>query len=420
MSGNQAIDSIGMYPGMYLDPMMYPYMDSTYSYGNMNNPYMQYYTQNYLQNYNNNTSFKGGNSGLDFAQMASASGYTDEASSAQSSITTTQQTPEKKKFGIGKILLATAIVAGTALTIAANRKGAKNLDFFPRIADGYKQIFNGIKKNANDVTQKFSLVKKGDKSFFTIPGKSNRISGSNPKLADMADELGIDINTPDLTDALKNKAATLRRYDFMEDGYKISVRRHLNDKTKGSIVAIAADGKKLYEKDLMNATDDTLKNLYTKIKTSMDKFNAGDDLNRLSKIEFATGNKAELLKVYSLDAVDNVKVPKLKTLHTNRFGKNSPQLDAYRRAYPDIDEAIKKMDFENDWKVVEGFFNADTHYGNGKFKIVNDEVVGVTIGNHFYPESSDMFQSIVYREPKIRENILSKAKEFYDVTYHLA
>ena len=264
------------------------------------------------------------------------------------------------------------------------------------------------------------MIKEGDKTFFTIPGKKNVIQATDPKLGELVDELGIKIDVPDLAEGLKDQSVKLTKYKFNQDGYEIIVNRNLKDKAKDSIVAIAADGKKYRTKDLVDATDDGLKNLYNGIKSSMDKFNAGDDLARLNTISYASGNVDDVFKVFTVDSVGGSEGAKLKTVITNRFGKNAPALDAYRRAYPDVDNAIKNMNFKEDWKVVEGFYDASTHCGNGKFKIVNNNVVGVTINGKYYPEKSDMFQSVLYRNPKIRENILEHSKDFYNVTYHIA
>lgn len=436
MSSNYAIDSLGSYPGMYAQNPTFSYgMDYTYPYMNgaysMNDPYMQYY----MQNYANSPSFKASNESADFSQLAAMNAAMSEPQGAQEVISASSGVPEKKKFGIGKILLATAVVVGTGLTIAAGRKGNKNLSFFSRIADGYKQMFNGVQKSATKLSQEFSLSKTKDgKSFVTIPGKAQCI-----KAGDIAD-VAIDANSPitinnldDLVEGLSKKDVNLKEFVCEIPNYnrygqykgkKVRIARHLGDNGKFTLQLI--DGNNRTKIDLSDAElTDKFKKYINDCMKQFDNCNA-KKLGEFSDIKFFTGDmQNDGLRIFKLDKTKTSFTTELDKAYTVRYKVDSDAVKAYRNMHSNVDEALKEINDKNkikdNWKVVEGYFDKKGlgTYGDCTFKIQNNEVVGVTIDNKYYPSSSDKFQAILLDNKNIREDILKESDKFYNVKYHL-
>lgn len=308
-------------------------------------------------------------------------------------------------------------ILGAAATIAAGAYCYKKGDGkgFQKIIDGCKKIFSHGKDKAQEVLKNSRTAEEftvNDKKLCTIPKRTNFIRTNNAT-AELAN-LDVSADAPALTRVVGGKTVLgegvkLRDYTFTHNGNTFRVR-------KGKVVSYTNSAGENVLARFRAPVESTDVAYQKEIKEMIAKFNRGENLGDLSNIRFshrANGTS----RLFSMDSI--AETPQLQCAASNLFHIDSVPVTAYRARNEGVDKALTAL---TEGKK-DGLAIAQAEYVSpslGTFKIQNGDVTGITVGGRFYPQRSNVFASLEYRNKEAFKNVLKHQDEFTNIIYRVA
>ena len=349
-----------------------------------------------------------------FNQMALAQSVPTTAGTTTDSTNVVNKPKEKeeKSSSAAKYVLGAVAVAGAALLCKkAYSLGKPGSGFWNQLGSGFKEMGASITNWGKGVKNKianpevFSVTKVGEETVCTIPGQKNIIKSN---IGEQAQKLGISTDVARLAE----KESKILSYTIEEGGKTITVRG-------GNVVGYKNGDTPLNIKQLTAPTAPEDVNISEKIKDIIAKVGQRDaeTLEKIKDVYF-TQTVDGTTRRFVANAADPNKNG-LRGIITNRFGIDSPTVKQYRLHNEQVEKALKgftdgKLD---NLKIAEAQYNVTDI---GKFKIKNDQIEGITVGENYYAKGSKEFDALLYDNKTTFENVLKNKDSFTDIVYHLA
>ena len=300
--------------------------------------------------------------------------------------------------------------------------GAQNLDFLPRLGDGFKNMGKSIagwfKSTGNAISEKlgsssetFTVAEKNGKKVCQIPGQVNNLHGAD--LAHELEQIGETVEIRPLLNEGRTGFASgskLRKFEFTHNGIDITV---VDGKPK-KMVQAGKDVLAQYTNPVQTADvaiKQEIEGILTKVKNGADLESLG--LRNMYYQNVENGVK----RFYSLE---NLGVnPELRCVYTRDFAIDSKAVKA-KRNIKEIDEFLTnwvegKLDIS---KLTSGKLKTDI----GTFVVKgNGEIVELITegGQHLKPGSVD-FDALKYANKEIFENVPKQHASYTDRVYAMA
>ena len=308
-------------------------------------------------------------------------------------------------------------ILGAAATIAAGAYCYKRGDGkgFQKIIDGAKKIFSSSKDKVQEVLKNNKTPKEftvNDQKLCTVPNRTNYM-----RKGDVAGELtkiGVSSAAPALTRVVDGKTVLgegvkLRDYTFTDAGNVFRVK-------KGKVVSYTNSAGENVLARYTHPVESTDVTYQKKIKDLIAKFNSGENLDKVSNIQFSHSANGTS-RLFSMGKI--TETPQLQCAASNQFNIGSKAVTAYRAKNESVDKALKAF---SDGKK-DGLAIAQAEYVSpslGTFKIQNGDVTGITVGGRFYPKGSEDFISMEYHNKEAFKNVLEHKDEFTNIIYKVA
>ena len=390
-------------------------MPSNYAIGAMNDPYFMaaYQSPNYYQ--------------LAATQAQQSPSFQAAPQAASTAVTVPQEeyVQEEDKGSRKKLVAGTILAVGAAvLCHKAYGMGAKNLEFLPRLADGFKNMWGAVKgwfsSTSKSVGEKLGLssetlqvAEKNGKKVCQIPGQVNNIRGANA--IEELEKIGASTDIKGLLNA-EGKLASgsqLRAYSFDFNGINVSVN-------KGKITKMTQDGKDVLAK-FMNPIEKADVAVKEEIGKMVSQFSKGENLDILRNIKYSNAEDG-ISRLYTMSNIGET--PKLVAAVTKDLPIDSKYVNAFRlkasQNNPKVEEFLTawsegKLDIS---KLTGGKLKTEI----GTFVVKeNGEITELITksGQHLKAGSVD-FLDLQYKHKEIFANVPKRHALYTDRVYAMA
>lgn len=322
---------------------------------------------------------------------------------------------DKKDNSTAKLVIGTAITLGAAYLCRKAYCTGTGSGVFEKIGNGFKQWGQNITSWGKGVkdkvipSEKFSVSQIGDETVCTIPGKKNYIKGTTTNISSQAEKLGISTELAELT----SKDSNILSYTIKDAGNTITVRG-------GNIVGFKNSAGETIDIKKLTAPMTESDIAYSKsIKELIEKVGKRDAnvLNQLENVYYTQTANGTTRRFVANAA--NPDKNGLRGVITNRFGIGTDTVKQYRQHNESVSKALDalKEGKTEALKIAEAQCEVT---GLGKFKIVNGEVAGITVGDTYYAKGSERFDALLFDHKEAFENVLKNKEQYTDIVYHMA
>ena len=266
------------------------------------------------------------------------------------------------------------------------------------IGTGYKKMYNGavnfIKGTKNKLfegKQVFSMEKSGRQNVCEIPHRINTEGIKNVQEA--AADLGIATHINELPKGATLKSATINKGNYViefHNGHPAKITKNNKDVLAKYRHPADANAEKLKAE-----VDDII----TQVVTGK---NGTDITLANAKYRVTENGITKLFSQASSGGYD------LEKFVTRKFNANSLTAKGYlktneaaKKAY----ESFVKGETKN-LKILSGEYNA---LGIGTFKMKNNEIDGIKVGDEFYKKGSYEYIALEEQHPEVFKNVAEKA-----------